>query len=59
MTAKEFIELKDNLIKNNTELQQLMEQIGIDEEVYTQSLAEMLGIYTITPATTSNSTLVK
>lgn len=59
MTAKEFIELKDKLIKNNAELQRLMEQIGIDEEVYTQSLAEMLGIYTIAPATTSNSTSVK
>lgn len=56
MTPEELIKLKDHLIKENPELQRMMKQIGLDEEVYAQSLAEMLGIYDYIPPTTSNST---
>lgn len=58
MTLEELIQLKDQLIQDNPDLKQIMEQVGIDEEVYIQSMAEILGVYTYIPPATSNSTVI-
>ncbi len=58
MTPEELLKLKDDLIVKNPDLQEIMKQFGIDEEVYTQSLAELLGMYQYIPPSTSNSTSV-